>query len=104
MTGDHVAVARATDPLTSHEAAWSITDLSDLQTRVLDLLVDAQIALTDEQLVDLYEDRFGQVSPSTVRTRRRELEDMGAVVAVDTAGRTKGGRSCQRFQPAQWTR
>lgn len=96
MTGDHTTVARATDPLTSHEAAWSIQDLSDLQAKVLDLLADLQVA-TDEQLVNAYVERFGQVSPSTVRTRRRELEDMGAVRVVDAAGLTRGGRRCQRF-------
>lgn len=90
------AKARRTDPRTSQEAADSLGDLTDLQTRVLDLLACLGAA-TDEALVDAYESRFGQVSPSTVRTRRRELEDMGAVVQV-AYGQTRGGRRCRVYQ------
>ena len=35
---------------------------------------------------------------------REGIERGVDTVVVDTAGRTKGGRSCQRFQPAQSTR
>ena len=92
----NVALARRTDPDTSREAADSLGDLTDLQTRVLNLLDDIGAA-TDEALVDAYTARFGQVSPSTVRTRRRELEDIGAVVQV-SFGQTKGGRRCRVYQ------
>ena len=90
------AVARRTDPETSREAADSLGDLTDLQVRVLNLL-DTIGAATDEALVDAYEARFGQVSPSTVRTRRRELEDIGAVEAV-AYGQTKGGHRCRVYR------
>ena len=63
-------VARRTDPATSHEAAWSLRDLNELQGRVLALLNRLRDA-TDEGLVDAYEADYGSVSPSTVRTRRR---------------------------------
>ena len=52
---------------------------------------------TDDALVDAYEGRFGQVSPSTVRTRRRELQDAGAVEVV-AYGQTKGGHRCQVYR------
>jgi Fe2+ or Zn2+ uptake regulation protein len=90
------AVARRTDPDTSREAADSLGDLTDLQIRVLNLL-DEVGAATDEALVDAYEARFGQVSPSTVRTRRRELQDAGAVEVV-AYGQTKGGHRCQVYR------
>lgn len=54
---------------------------------------------TDDALVDAYEGRFGQVSPSTVRTRRRELQDAGAVEVVGHAT-TKGGNRCRVYQAA----
>jgi len=90
------AVARRTDPNTSREAADSLGDLTDLQIRVLELLESLGSA-TDEALVAAYELRFGRVSPSTVRTRRRELQDAGAVEAV-AFGQTKGGRRCRVYQ------
>jgi len=90
------AVARRTDPNTSREAADSLGDLTDLQIRVLELLESLGSA-TDEALVAAYEARFGRVSPSTVRTRRRELQDAGAVEAV-AFGQTKGGRRCRVYQ------
>ena len=57
---------------------------------------------TDDALVDAYEGRFGQVSPSTVRTRRRELQDAGAVEVVGHAT-TKGGNRCRVYQAAPST-
>ena len=57
---------------------------------------------TDEALVDAWEARFGQVSPSTVRTRRVELQDAGAVEVVGQAT-TKGGNRCRVYQIAQST-
>ena len=94
-------VARRTDPATSHEAAWSIGDLSELQARVLALLNRLQDA-TDEGLVAAYEADYGPVSPSTVRTRRRELQDIGAIVVVGRS-HTRGGRPCQVFRAAPST-
>ena len=95
------AVARRTDPSTSHEAAWSLRDLNELQGRVLALLNRLHDA-TDEGLVDAYQPDYGPVSPSTVRTRRRELQDIGAIVVVGRS-HTKGGRPCQVFRAAPLT-
>ena len=95
------AVARRTDPSTSHEAAWSLRDLNELQGRVLALLNRLRDA-TDEGLVDAYEADYGPVSPSTVRPRRRELQDIGAIVVVGRS-HTKGGRPCQVFRAAPLT-
>ena len=94
-------VERRTDPSTSHEAAWSLRDLGDLQRRVL-AVIDSMTAATDEQLVDAYIAEHGPVSPSTVRTRRRELQDIGAIVVIGR-GVTRGGRPCQVFQTAPLT-
>jgi len=68
---------------------------------VYELLCDLGKA-TDDALVDAYEGRFGQVSPSTVRTRRRELQDAGAVEVVGHAT-TKGGNRCRVYQAAPST-
>ena len=57
---------------------------------------------TDEGLVDAYQADYGPVSPSTVRTRRRELQDIGAIVVVGRS-HTKGGRPCQVFRAAPLT-
>ena len=95
------AVARRTDPATSHQAAWSLRDLSELQARVLTLLNMLQDA-TDEGLVAAYEAAHGAVSPSTVRTRRRELQDSGASAVVGHST-TRGGRPCQVFRAAPST-
>ena len=95
------AVARRTDPSTSHEAAWSLRDLNQLQGRVLALL-NRLHAATAEGLVDAYQADYGPVSPSPVRTRRRELQDIGAIVVVGRS-HTKGGRPCQVFRAAPLT-
>jgi hypothetical protein len=61
--------------------------------------------VTDEQLYDAYNRSYGDpgrpIAPSTVRSRRKELQDLGLVEVVDRNGKTKGGRRCQRFQVAQ---
>ena len=92
-----VAHARRTDPMTSHEAAWSLGDLSEKQGRVL-ALFDARTVATDAQLRAHYQQVYGPVAESTVRTRRRELQDLGLVVLADTKGVTSGGRSCRRYR------
>lgn len=87
------AVARCTDPDTSHAAAASLGDLRVSQSAVLDLFVDAAKAgiqsLTDDQLVRWYErqGREPRQSPSGLRTRRRELTDAGFI--EDTGDRTR---------------
>lgn len=92
------AHARNTDPETSHEAAASLTSekIRASQRDVLNLLTAAG-PLTDEALVALYE-RFadqGQLvrqSPSGIRTRRKELERRGEVVATTVRAVLASGR------------
>lgn len=79
------ARARTGDPDTSHEAAASITEahLSAAQTLILSL-IRAHGPLADHELDAAYERQRGlgldiQISPSGVRTRRRELVDAGLV-------------------------
>ncbi len=90
------AVARLTDPSTSHEAAQSLGDLTVIQQNILDIFCDLG-PMTDEALVDRYQDRHGRTGASTVRTRRRELEVAGF---VEECGRsiTVGGRPCRLFR------
>jgi len=91
------AVARNSDPDTSWEAAESLGDLGKLQQKVLEVLKQIGPA-TDEAIHEFYEWMYDtRVSPSTTRTRRKELQDMNLVVLVDRNGTTKGGRRCQRF-------
>ena len=92
-----VAHARRTDPMTSHEAAWSLGDLSEKQGRVL-ALFDARPLATHAQLRADYQRIHGPVGESTVRTRCRELQDLGLVVLADTKGVTSGGGSCRRYR------
>jgi hypothetical protein len=95
--------ARLTDPTTSWDAAASIDNavtLSQLQSVILSTLALCK-PLTDEQLHEEVENAFGRrFSPSTVRSRRSELQKAGLVVAVDKLGKTIGGRACQRFTKA----
>ena len=91
------AVARNSDPDTSWEAAKSLGDLGELQKKVLAVLKQIGPA-TDEAIHEFYELMHDvRVSPSTTRTRRKELQDMNFVVVVDKNGTTRGGRRCQRF-------
>ena len=103
MKAPQYVFARLTDPTTSWDAAASIDNavtLSQLQSLIISLMGIMQ-PLTDEQLHEEVERAFGRrFSPSTVRSRRSELQRAGLVVMVDKLGKTIGGRSCQRFTKA----
>ena len=91
------AFARNSDPDTSWEAANSLTNLTQIQEQVLKVLKIIGPA-TDEQVHEFYEEYYEvRVSPSTTRTRRKELQTMNLVVLFDKEGKTRGGRRCQRF-------
>ena len=94
-------VARHTDPWTSHDAARSLGDLTGIQENILSLF-EAFGPMTDQRLVGEYAFRFPVAGPSTIRTRRNELEKLGLVevAGMDT---TEGGRPCRRFRLAQST-
>ncbi len=77
------AVARRTDPQTSHTAADSVQALRDSQQRVLKVLQDDGDG-TDEDIASWYASSerllgWPQQSPSGLRTRRSELVDAGFV-------------------------
>lgn len=87
------ALARTTDPETSHQAAESVTDLRDKQRHVLAALA-ALGPSTDHQLVEDYAmlDLAPQ-SPSGIRTRRRELTDAGLVRDTGERRQLASGRN-----------
>lgn len=68
------ALARGTDPETSHEAASRLGDLTDTQEEVFGL-VARHGPLTDEQLLARAADAGSTQKPSGLRTRRKELVD-----------------------------
>jgi hypothetical protein len=76
------ARTRRTDPTTSHEAADATqSSVAASQTAVLEILTDAVMDLTDEEIAGYLRGRF---SPSRVRTARHELEEAGFVVQAGT--------------------
>ena len=93
------AHARASDPVTSHQAARSVGDLRSSQLAVLRLFADAANAgihgMTDEQLVRWYgrQQRQPLQSASGLRTRRRELVDAGYLTDTGERARMASGRS-----------
>lgn len=81
--------ARTTDPRTSHEAAASVSNVTETQQNIYTLLV---FPMTDDELVDAYDRMAGSngwklASPSGIRSRRAELVDLGLV--KDTGERRK---------------
>lgn len=85
------AVARNTDPETSHQAAASVSHIRDSQALVLSLLRE-QGPMTDDRIYQFH--RITKVmSPSGARTRRAELVDRGLVEAVGTETLPSGRRA-----------
>lgn len=94
MTG----VARSTDPWTSWAAAESLGDLRARQAAVAAVFDASPDGLTLEELVDRY-GRAGVPMPaqsdSGIRTRCRELVDLGLVVDTGTTRPTRSGRKAR---------
>jgi len=84
------AVARRTDPETSHEAAESVKDISDLQRMIWDYF-ELWGPHTDEAMYEAMNCK-GWVSPSGFRSRRAELVAKGLLEFSGDYGRTKAGR------------
>jgi len=86
-------VARRTDPATSWAAAESVSErtIRKTQQEVLDILARRGPS-TDEEIAESAFRRDSQQSPSGLRTRRRELVDVGLVVDTGTRRPTKAGR------------
>lgn len=77
-------LARTTDPLTSHEAAESVKNLSEVKRTIYSLL---EYARTDEQLTMAYYKlvKAGLASRATdsgIRSRRADLVSAGLVKPV----------------------
>jgi hypothetical protein len=95
MTEPH-AVARHTDPWTSHQAAASVDQIRESQKALLTLfricghMCDEEIAAHYEEYREAFE--FPRQSPSGLRTRRSELVDLGLVVNSGQVRRTSSGR------------
>lgn len=76
-----MATARSTDPITSHEAAESITyeTATRIQQNILDLFARYK-TLDDKTLLTYYRRFYGWASAeSSVRTRRHELVEAGLI-------------------------
>lgn len=95
------AHARHNDPDTSHEAAASVSDIRERQRYVLTCLEHLKEA-TDEELVEAYP-RYDlpRQSTSGIRTRRRELADLGLVVQTGAKRVMSSGRRGHVWRLAQ---
>ena len=97
------AVARRSDPDTSHEAAATVRSITMRQHAIL-RLVRTYGPVSDQSIIALYtsgmhaEGRPPQ-SESGIRTRRSELVDLGLVVHSGY-GRTRSGRRCRLWSAA----
>ncbi len=84
-----VAHVRASDPVTSHAVAASVTNIRQSQEAILYVL-KTQGNLTDEQI---YPFVCKGMSPSGARSRRNELCSAGLVLDSGQRGKTSSGRS-----------
>ena len=87
--------ARTSDPLTSHEAAESVANITETQEAIYNLL---KRPLTDQQLIAFYRElvEFGKApmaSESGIRSRRAELVQLGLVTDKGDS-KTWSGRRC----------
>jgi len=96
-------VARNTDRETSHAAAKSVTSQTiTLTRRAILVALDDGVPATDEQIIDAVawafktSSRPGTPSESGIRTRRKELENLG-LVRVAGESRTSSNRKCMTF-------
>jgi hypothetical protein len=97
-------VARRTDPATSHAAARSVGDTGTIRARILEL-IRTEGPVTDEELVELIERRHpGTATPSGIRTRRKELVDMGYLEDSGQRDTTRAGRQAAIWQPNGYRR
>ena len=101
VTLDDEPRARMADPVTSHEAADSISgearEASELF--VLDA-VKAYGPVTDAGVFDLAQISGHKWSPSRLRTARAQLVSKGILRAADTDGRSSSGRRMTRWAVA----
>lgn len=90
------AVARRTDPETSHNAAASVKNISDLQGMIWDYF-QLWGPHTDEAMYEAMK-AHAWVSPSGFRSRRKELVDKGFLEWTGYTAFTKAGRKARIWQ------
>lgn len=85
-----MANARKTDPFTSHQAANSVSNTTQLQQHILNMLTRP---MTDTELLSAVEATYpALVSASGVRTRRAELVAQGKVLDTGERKKLQSGR------------
>lgn len=98
--------ARSGDPETSHEAAASVWNPSEVQAKVLEILWADWLTdfaggpgMTDEEIAVEYERRFYPApTPQSIRSRRAELVRRGLVVFAGSYRKTATGRRARRWR------
>lgn len=85
------AKARRTDPITSHDAAESVDNITQTQSYVLRCLRRPRV---DVELVSAYREykTAPRASESGIRSRRAELVDRGLVIDTGRRVRLQSGR------------
>lgn len=85
------AKARRTDPITSHDAAESVDNITQTQSYVLRCLRRPRV---DVELVSAYREykTAPRASESGIRSRRAELVDRGLVIDTGRRVRLESGR------------
>jgi hypothetical protein len=99
------AHARNSDPATSHEAAESVKDITELQSRILYLFGETENGFIDEELIKAYNRAYGYRYPATessLRSRRSDLHHKGllekAMIHKESVTRkTEAGRDSQVY-------
>ena len=93
-----IAHARHTDPQTSHQAAASVTRITDTRQAILDAY-RLRGPMPDFDLEEYYGQvwqmhRWPRQSPSGIRSRRAELTDLGLIIDSGRRTVTPSGRPC----------
>lgn len=95
------AHARNTDIQTSHDAADSVKDLTEVQNRILKLFELPNQGFTDEELIRAYNKAYGTFFPaseSSIRSRRSELVHRQYLRDSGQKRLTKAGRGTTIWQ------
>ena len=96
----YMARARTSDPHTSHAAAASVRNMTQTHERLLSLIktggdtTDEELYRRWQQVREDLDAGWPPISTSGLRTRRKELVEMGLVVDSGRRGRTATGRAC----------
>lgn len=94
--------ARTTDPITSHQAAASVTKITETQSVII-WLFEKHMYLTDEQLYAYYTETMAlggapMASSSGIRTRRSELTQLGYLEDSGRRAKTISNRNAIIWQ------